>query len=80
MSITGNVVTTIGEYGTGSLQFNRPSSVKHDKVFDRLIIVDKDNHRIQVLDRKTHTFLFSFGSKGTMHGKFNYPWDSSTDE
>jgi tripartite motif-containing protein 71 len=40
----------------------------------RIIVADKDNHRIQVFTFDG-TFLFKFGEKGTKNGQFNYPWD-----
>ncbi|MEN2499016.1 MAG: hypothetical protein MHMPM18_003263, partial [Marteilia pararefringens] len=76
---TGQFLRTLGHSGTGRGEFNRPSSTHHDPLLDRLIVVDKDNHRIQVLDRASEKHLFSFGEKGTKNSMFMYPWDVATD-
>jgi hypothetical protein len=44
----GSHVQTIGEQGSGNLQFNGPRSVVVDGQ-GRIIVVDSCNHRIQVL-------------------------------
>ena len=42
------------------------------------IIADRYNHRIQIFDATGH-FIRSFGSQGTVDGKFSYPWGITTD-
>ena len=37
-----------------------------------LYVADKDNHRVQVLD-KNGTFIKKFGENGTAPGQLNYP-------
>ena len=41
---------------------------------DRVIVADKDNHRVQIFTI-TGKFLHSFGERGPKVGQFNYPWD-----
>lgn len=62
-----------GSAGTRPGQFDRPAGVACDHL-GRIIVADKDNHRIQVFTFDG-TFLFKFGEKGTKNGQFNYPWD-----
>lgn len=75
----GNLVTYFGQKGCLPLHFQKPSSVKYDKRLDRLIIVDKDNHRIQVIAREGYRHLFSFGQRGSASSNFDYPWDCAID-
>ena len=40
----------------------------------RLIVTDKDNHRMQVFTQEGE-FMLKFGEKGSANGQFMYPWD-----
>ncbi|KAI2806984.1 E3 ubiquitin-protein ligase trim71 [Blomia tropicalis] len=60
--------------GTRPGQFDRPAGIAINSNFGQIIVVDKDNHRIQVFDL-TGNFLFKFGEKGSRAGQFCYPWD-----
>lgn len=62
-------------------RFDRPAGVTVNSK-NQIIIVDKDNHRVQVFTSDGQ-FLFKFGEKGRGNGQFNYPWDvavSSNDD
>ena len=77
-TIDGNVVGSIGfGKGDGDGQLNLPSGVCYDQIYQRIIVADKDNHRIQVFSPNGR-FLFKFGKLGGENGEFNYPWDVST--
>ena len=62
-----------GTEGSRPGQFNRPASVCLDSL-GRLIVTDKDNHRMQVFTMDGE-FLLKFGEKGSANGQFMYPWD-----
>lgn len=56
---TGERLRTVGEEGKGLGQFNRPNGIA---VFgDHLFVVERDNHRVQVLSLPDFTSLGSFG-------------------
>ncbi|KAI0984985.1 hypothetical protein GJ496_008342 [Pomphorhynchus laevis] len=49
MNMYGTIVLTLGCYGkSDDGKFDRPSSVAFDNNKERLIVCDKDNHRIQI--------------------------------
>ncbi|CAL8077378.1 unnamed protein product [Orchesella dallaii] len=54
----------------------RPTGIAYDSEHKRLVIADKDNHRICffTLDGQ---FISSFGSWGHANGELQYPWDVS---
>jgi 3-phytase len=57
---TGVELRTVGGKGAGPGQFNRPNGLA---VFgDRLFVVERDNHRVQVLDLPSFTPIGSFGA------------------
>jgi tripartite motif-containing protein 71 len=66
-------VFRFGEYGEEPHQFRRPTGIAVDALNFRLIIADKDNHRISVYSIDGH-FIFTFGRNGHGEGEFNYPW------
>ena len=69
----GTFHSKFGTEGTRPGQFNRPASVCLDSL-GRLIVTDKDNHRMQVFTQEGE-FLLKFGEKGSANGQFMYPWD-----
>ena len=52
-----------GEGGKGNGQFDRPSGVTVDRS-NRVIIADKDNHRVQIFTVEGK-WLITFGEKGS---------------
>ena len=68
---TGEVKSTIGSYGRGDGQFNKPFgiSIKGNVLY----VADFHNHRIQKLTSRGE-FLHKFGQQGTGQGQFNGPW------
>jgi len=52
-------------------EFNDPCGVTVDH--NTLYICDRENHRIQALDKKNYSFRNEWGSKGTDNGKFFLP-------
>ena len=58
--VDGHPIWTVGSYGTGPQQFNDPYDVK--MLLDgRVAVADCNNHRLQVLDAATGTFLQQLG-------------------
>jgi tripartite motif-containing protein 71 len=51
----------------------RPTGIDFDRVNNRLLVTDKDNHRVCVFSVEGN-FIMSFGSEGHLNGEFNYPW------
>lgn len=45
---SGKFLRKFGCYGTRAGQFDRPAGVAYDNQLNRIIVTDKDNHRIQV--------------------------------
>jgi tripartite motif-containing protein 71 len=69
----GQYMRKFGSYGTRAGQFDRPAGVAFDNQLNRIVVTDKDNHRIQVF-QPDGTFIFKFGEKGSKPGPyFNYP-------
>ncbi len=58
----GKFYHKFGESGQGNGQFDRPSGVECDST-NRVVIADKDNHRIQVFTVNGQ-WLITFGEKG----------------
>jgi tripartite motif-containing protein 71 len=57
-------------------EFNNPVAVALHPMKDRLYVVDRDNHRIQIFNTKTFDFiglLGTTGSKGSSNTQFNEP-------
>ena len=63
------------EIGDGQMYYSY--SLKIDNQ-DRVIVADRDNHRIQVFDSDGN-FLFKFGQPGSNPGEFNAPYDVAVD-
>ncbi|MBF0330069.1 MAG: 6-bladed beta-propeller [Nitrospirae bacterium] len=69
--LDGTHKKTIGGFGDGDGQFNRPTSLSISKN-GNLYVVDAMNSRIQVLD-KDGKFISKFGKRGDMSGSFANP-------
>ena len=78
ISMDGNCVASVGENGSGRLQFNTPFGIAISPITGRVYIADCWNHRIQVLNPDL-TFSHSFGKKGSANGQFRVPSDIAID-
>ena len=78
ISMDGYYVASVGEYGSGPLQFKYPDGIAISPITGQVYIADTDNHRIQVLNPDL-TFSHSFGKKGSANGQFNKPGDFAID-
>ena len=67
---SGRQKTTIGSYGTGHLQFNRPMGIAING--DIMYVAEFGGHRIHKLTLGG-AFLSTFGSKGSGEGQFINP-------
>jgi len=70
-SLDGRHIKTIGEYGSGNGQFNRPTFIAIGRD-GNLYITDTMNVRVQILD-KNGKFIGKFGKRGTGTGDFANP-------
>ena len=77
-TMEGNCVSCVGTKGTGPLQFNYPLGITINRTTGQVFVVDKNNHRVQVLHPDL-TFSHMFGSEGSRQGKFQYPRDVAID-
>ena len=66
---------SLGSVGTGDGQFNSPRYVAWSPDGERIAAVDRNNHRIQLLDAESAAFVGRFGgpSSGAALGQFNNP-------
>ncbi|XP_035705945.1 E3 ubiquitin-protein ligase TRIM71-like isoform X1 [Folsomia candida] len=55
-------------------QLSRPTGLVLDYANKRLIICDKDNHRVCIYSLEGQ-YISSFGRRGHGPGEFQYPWD-----
>ena len=78
LSSTGKHLRTVGEHGSGPLEFQHPGGIAVHPQTHKVYIADCGNHRIQVL-KSNLTHSSSFGRKGSNNGEFNQPYDLSTD-
>lgn len=69
----GELEYTFGGRGSDFGQFLRPTGVTYDASRDRILIADKDNHRIQAFS-SDGVFITSLGSQGHQPGRLHYPW------
>ena len=74
----GSCIASVGEYGSGPLQFIEPDGIAISPITGQVYIADGGNHRIQVLNLDL-TFSHSFGSQGSANGQFQYPCDIAID-
>uniref|UniRef100_A0A1X7T0H6 SMP-30/Gluconolactonase/LRE-like region domain-containing protein n=1 Tax=Amphimedon queenslandica TaxID=400682 RepID=A0A1X7T0H6_AMPQE len=76
--LDGQFTASVGEEGSGPLQFNTPDCIAFSPITRQVYIADSNNHRIQVLNPDL-TFSHSFGSKGSANGRFQSPCDIAID-
>ena len=65
-------IASVGETGSGPLQFDFPDGITISPITGQVYIADCHNHRIQVLNPDL-TFSHSFGSEGSANGQFQFP-------
>ena len=70
----GTPLWTVGSRGIGPLQFDHPVSLTAD-ARGRLLVLDRGNGRVQVLDAATGQYRGTFGDVGTGVGHFNLARD-----
>ena len=58
--------------GSGPLQFNCPTDIAFNTINNKVYVVEKLNHRIQVL-KSDLTFSSTFGRQDNSKGQFSYP-------
>lgn len=68
----GAAVWTTGSYGAGPAQFDYPAELVAD-TRGRVLVVDRGNARVQILDAESGRYLGQFGSRGTALGQFRHP-------
>ena len=68
----GQFLTAVGTKGSGPLQFNKVWHIAISTSNNKVYIVDKYNHLVQVL-KTDLTFSNTFGKRGSNKGEFNYP-------
>ena len=78
ISMDGYLIASVGEKGSGPLQFNSPCGIAISPITGQVYIADYGNHRIQVLNPDL-TFSHSFGSEGSANGQFKSPNDIAID-
>lgn len=74
----GIFMSSVGNEGTGPLEFSTPSGIGYNPNNQKLYVADMKNCRIQVLNSDL-SFSHFIGSKGTEQGKLSYPWDVTFD-
>ena len=72
INMDGDCIASVGEEGSGPLQFNLPGGIAISPITGQVYIAEINNHRIQVLNPDL-TFSHSFGSKGSANGQFKSP-------
>ena len=75
--ITGKLIRTIGEKGTGELQFDQPNGIAVDDQ-GRIFVTEQTNRRVQVLNRD-YSFAGFIGGPGTGAGQFDKPMGIAAD-
>ena len=65
----GDFLYAIGKRG----QFEQPVAVAVNDSLERVYVVDRKKHHIQVFGMGQGEFLFEFGKRGTDDGQFNIP-------
>ena len=80
LTFEGDCVKSVGssKTGNGPLQFNVPRCITVHPTTGQIFIADRDNHRIQVLN-KDFTYSHSFGQYGSSSEQFNEPFDVTFD-
>ena len=71
-SLQGKLLSVIGnKKGCNNGQLNRPRGLVFSFSSNKMYVVDSNNHRIQVFE--DDKFAFTFGSKGSNPGQFQWP-------
>jgi len=68
---TKQIIKQIGEPGSGNVQFKSPKNILFDKE-NNIVVVDTENHRIQVLD-KNGKFIRTVGQSAIINPNYNQP-------
>lgn len=76
----GKKLLDIGKYGIDEGQLNYPAGIAFDKANKCILVADRDNHRIQIFNRKTGKFVKKFGIPGIGDGQFNKPTGVNVDK
>lgn len=79
IDVAGTPVWTIGSHGNGPGQFDFPTAIAADNR-GRILVVDRGNARVQILDGTTGRYLGQFGSAGSGPGQFRLPRDIATSD
>jgi hypothetical protein len=66
---SGAAVWTTGSRGSGPAQFDFPTAIAADNR-GRVLVVDRGNSRVQLLEGESGRYLGAFGSAGTGPGQF----------
>ncbi|MFO1414612.1 MAG: NHL repeat-containing protein [Burkholderiales bacterium] len=69
LDANGTPVWTVGRRGTGPLQFDHPADLAVDRL-GRVLVVDRGNARVQILDAATGQYRGAFGKSGSGSGQF----------
>lgn len=75
--LTGKLIRTVGEKGTGELQFDQPNGIAVDDQ-GRIFVTEQTNRRVQVLNRD-YSFAGFIGGPGTGAGQFDKPMGIAAD-
>ena len=80
LSFDGKLLQSVGDTksGNGQRHFNLPDGIAIHPHTRQVYIADHGNYRIQVLNSDL-SYNDSFGMKGSMIGRFNYPRDLAFD-
>ena len=68
----GECASCVGSEGNSPLKFNQPYGIAINKTTGQVYVVERDNHRVQVLNADL-TFSRMFGSCGSGQGQFIAP-------
>ena len=79
-SFTMTYFTTLGQTGVAgddSNHFDNPSGVAVDANY--VYVADTFNHRVQVFNRSSRTYVTTIGGYGSGNGQFDQPYDVAVD-
>jgi PKD repeat protein len=79
-SFTMTYVATLGETGVAgddNDHFDNPSGVAVDASY--IYVADTFNHRVQVFNRSSRTYVTTIGGYGSGNGQFDQPYDVAVD-
>jgi DNA-binding beta-propeller fold protein YncE/uncharacterized protein YjiS (DUF1127 family) len=72
-SAEGKLLTEVGSKGCGPWQFSYPTSIALGASDDKVYVVDRTNHRVQILISYDLSFFDTFGKEGDGKAEFSYP-------